>query len=146
MKLVTPAMVESNTVDAPQQNNLDLLPAVIPPEAVEGFPLEPTDKFDWSDPEAVVLREQPETACYFKIRRTDLVIRQRPVTRTTTASSLSRRTISTRSWTRSRTFAACHPSGARQNEHQKRKEYAAALLCNFHQRPGSDRQPLSRSA
>ena len=75
MKLVTPAMVESNTVDAPQQNNLDLLPAVIPPKAAEDL-LEPTDKFDWSDPEVVVLREQPETACYFNTAN-DLVIRQR---------------------------------------------------------------------
>ena len=61
MKLVTPATVERNTVEAPQQNNLKLLPAVIPPKVAGD---QPADKFDWSSAELVVLHRQPAIACY----------------------------------------------------------------------------------
>jgi hypothetical protein len=49
-------------------NTVETLPAIVPTK-------NPAD-FDWTDTESVILREQPETACYFNPHG-DLVIRQR---------------------------------------------------------------------
>jgi len=69
--------------DKPQRDNVHVsysgsttLPAVIQPLVSENAPASPTTDFDWSDVDAVVLAEQPETAVYWNPNG-DLVIRQR---------------------------------------------------------------------
>jgi hypothetical protein len=69
MKVVSAKAVECNAADETK------LPTVVPPKAAEDE-REPAKDFDWLNDDSIMLREQPETACYFN-QYGGLVIRQR---------------------------------------------------------------------
>jgi hypothetical protein len=74
MKSVTTKAVAVNTVDAPEIKKSNSLTVVTPKAAEDGLDREPVD-FDWSDPDAEILPQQPRTAAYFDVAGS-LVIRQ----------------------------------------------------------------------